>query len=681
MKELTIQNERLINYFGTNKITPKILSNHNSFSFQIPLSKNNLPILEELNKVVEFFDDVKCSITFYSQNHTLNNFQETDGFEYYSTLNNNSRRIIFALQNTSPNFSQINIDSAFYSLDLPKDLMEKFSRLDTLRIKGLKNVSQFGTLFIPPNVKALKLYNINEILDLDTSKVNNLSDLVLFLDQYFLLEGSNTPKFGIENLDLSENEANQVFNLYNLQQRFPNLKNLKMHPDYKFLGPLSPDEISFLVQVAGQIKIEQTYDDLNGLIKNYIPFEIKGIKKIGNIFYDPKKIKLKPIKLSYEKYKNISDKSRFKNAFVKINIKNMSELSTEEAIKLKEQIPNCQISVEEVINDLSIYSLDDYILMSKWIDEILSTIDPNSSEQEQYSHIYEAMSVIFYNFDANYNLDPEFVKTHPYNNFIAYCLDNTSRNLYGALKYNSAVCAGIASAIHNACARQGLTSKIVAGCFFDFVSLSTLQNYDRTNHKYRIFENIGSFHFLIKDLKAEHAWIQVKFGENWYNSDLTWDLERLRNHYLPKYFLFTDDENLQRRCISDNDSNKCSSHFSSPKLAQIFPNLQPEPLTQTIRTTPEQILLLKKCSYNKYNSFSYYIGRPSRVYRESNKKYPLPPKPSIEEPKLPARENKIREQVQQNPYYFATSDTFDYPSTPTNPKISSKKSPEEFQDR
>lgn len=675
MKELTIQNERLINYFGTNKITPAILSNHNSFSFQIPLSKNNLPILEELNKVVEFFDDVKCSITFYSQNHTLNNFQETDGFEYYSTLNNNSRRIIFALQNTSPNFSQINIDSAFYSLDLPKDLMGKFSKLDTLRIRGLKNVSQFGTLFIPPNVKTLKLYNINGILNLDTSKVNDLSDLVLFLDQNFLIEGSNTPKIGIENLDLSENETNQVFNLYSLQQRFPNLKNLKMHPDYKFLGPLSPDEISFLIQVSGPIKIENTYN-LNDSIKYYIPFKFKGIKKIGNIYYDPKKIKLKPIEISYKKYKNISDKSRFKNAFVKIDIKNMAELSTEEAIKLKEQIPDCQISVREVSHDLSIYSLDDYILMSKWLDEILSTIDPNSSEQEQYSHIYEAMSVIFYNYDANYNFDPEFVKTHPYYNFIAYCLYNSSKNLYGALKYNSAVCAGITSAIHNACARKGFKSKIVAGCFFNFVSLSTLQNYDRKKHEYRIFENFGSFDFLIKDLETEHAWIQVKFGKNWYNSDLTWDLERLRNHYLPKYFLFTDDENLQRRCISDNYTKKCSSHFPSAKLAQLFPNLQPEPLTQTIRTTPEQILLLKKCSYSNYNSFSYYIGRPSRVYRESNKKYPLPPKPSIEEPKLPARENKIREQVQQNKYYFATSDTFDYPPTSTNSRIPSVESPD-----
>ena len=53
-------------------------------------------------------------------------------------------------------------------------------------------------------------------------------------------------------------------------------------------------------------------------------------KGVYNILVSFRKLSLK--------YKNISDKSRFKNAFVKINIKNMSELSTEEAIKLKEQI-------------------------------------------------------------------------------------------------------------------------------------------------------------------------------------------------------------------------------------------------------------------------------------------------------------------------------------------------------
>lgn len=663
MKELTILNEDLINFFNTNKITPAILSNHNSFSFQIPLSKNNLPILEELNKVVEFFDDVKCTIRFTSENPRSN----ADNMEK-EELDDDSNAIIEALEKTSTSVSKIELHGCFNYLSLPNNLMNKFTKLDTLVVHGSGENSSINTLSLPPNLSTIKLYNLTGISSLDTSQVKSLSDLVLFLDDFFLLDGKiNLPFDKIENLDLTDNSSDRVLNLNNLQQRFPNLKNLKMNPDYKFLGPLSTKEISFLVKVAGQIKIENTYDNLvDFFFIDYIPFEIKGIKKIGNIFYDPKKIKLKPIELDYKKYKNISDKSRFKNAFVKINIKNMSELSTEEAIKLKEQTPNCQIAVREVRNDLSIYSLDDYILMSKQLDKILSGINPNSSELEQYSHIYKAMHVIFRNYNAIDNQDPEFVKTHPYDNFYADCLSNSSRNLYGALKYNSAICAGFASAIHNACARQGLNSIIVGGCFYTFVDLSTLQKYDKEKHKYTILKCFDSFHYLIKDYDALHAWNLIQINGAWYNSDSTLDAARIHEGYLPKYFLFSDAENIQRGYGRNNYSTiKCNTLFPSYKLAETFPSLHPEPPRRISTLSQNQFIILKKVisDYNnplKIMTAGYKEISGFLTYKKSKKKYPIPLNPPSDTPKRSFRETLVIQEF-QSPRGMAFTDYVVYP--------------------
>ncbi len=662
MKQIEIYNEDSKAFFGTSQITREILLQKNYFPFYIPLNSRSIPTLEELNKVIEFFDDVQCTIGFSPKNpqsHAVN--MEKGAFE------DDSNAIIEALEKTSTSVSKIELYGYFKYLSLPNNLMNKFTKLDTLVIHGSGENSSINTLSLPPNLSTIKLYNLTGISSLDTSQVKNLSDLVLFLDDFFLLDGkTNLPFDKIENLDLTDNLSDRVLNLNNLQQRFPNLKNLKMHPDYKFLGPLSTKEISFLVKVAGQIKIENTYDNLVDFFIDYIPFEIKGIKKIGNIFYDPKKIKLKPIELDYKKYKNISDKSQFKNAFVKINIKNMSEFSTEEAIKLKEQIPNCQISVREVDCNLSIYSLDDYILMSKHLDKILSGINPNSSELEQYSHIYKAMHVIFRNYNAIDNQDPEFVKTHPYDNFYADCLSNSSRNLYGALKYNSAICAGFASAIHNACARQGLNSIIVGGCFYNFVDLSILQKYDKENHRYTILKCFDSFHYLIKDRKALHAWNLIQINGAWYNSDSTLDAGRIHEGYLPKYFLFSDAENIQRGYGRNNYlTTKCNTPFSSYKLAETFPNLKPEPPGRISTLSQNQFKILKKVLSNYYNplkimSNAYKEISSFRRYKKSKKKYPIPLNPPSDTPKRSFRESKVIKEF-QSPEGMAFTDDVVYP--------------------
>ena len=344
----------------------------------------------------------------------------------------------------------------------------------------------------------------------------------------------------------------------------------------------------------------------------------------------------------------------------------MSELSTEEAIKLKEQTPNCQIAVREVSNDLSIYSLDDYILMSKQLDKILSGINPNSSELEQYSHIYKAMYSIFYNYTALDSQNPEFIKSHPYNNFYALCLNNSSRNLYGALKYNSAVCAGFASAIHNACARQGLKSKIVGGCFYTFVDLSTLQKYDKENHRYTILKCFDSFHYLIKDHEAQHAWNLIQINGAWHNSDSTWDADRIRGGYLPKYFLFNDDENIQRGCERSNFSTiKCNTLFPSYKLAETFPSLQPEPPRRISTLSQNQFIILKKVisDYNnplKIMTAGYKEISGFLTYKKSKKKYPIPLNPPSDTPIRSFRETLVIQEF-QSPRGMAFTDDVVYP--------------------
>ena len=670
MNAIKIYNETLVNIFGTNTITKEILSNNNRFNFLIPLSSSDLLKLKELNRIIDFFDNVKCTISFKSRDSDLDK-EKMDKFEYSSRLINYSKSIIEALEQTSSNFSRIEISSYFDRLDLTENLMKKFIKLDTLIINGFDHDSYIGSLFLPPNLLTIKLSGVSTITYFDTSQINNISDLVLFLDQYFLLEGGFLPVCPIENIDLTENPLDKVFNLNNLQSRFPRLKNLKINPEYKFVGPLSHKEIEFLVKVAGRIQIENSSDTIvKYFLNDFIPLEMNGIKKIGNIYYDSNKFALKPIELSYNKYKTMKDKTKLHSAFLKITIKNMAELSTEEAIKLRKEVSNCLISIKES-RSTSIHSLDDYITMSINLDQMLNTVNSDSPEDERYSQIYRAMSSIYYDYYAVFDYDSKSIEQDPFNNFFALCLKKSSRNIYGALKYNLAVCAGFATALHNACARKGLKSKLTHGYFYDYVDLNTLQNYDKENHSYIILDCIDSFNYIIKDLEASHAWNIVKIKGIWYNSDLTWDAPRMRQNYLPKYFLFSDDENLQRKCIS-NSNIKCSITYSSSDLARIFPYFQPEPPITEIKLPLNIFNILKKYTSKTYHFFKeIYNFRAVNKYKKAVQKYPIAliSSPTENTPCNFTREQNIRDQVRYHPYGFAITANKIYEDSSTTSKI------------
>ena len=655
MKTLEIFNKDLIDFFQTNKITYDILSTNNHFNLEIPISSDKIQLLEELNKIVEYFKDVKCTISINSNNP--NKDYKDD--------------IIKILKTLSPNFTSIKISSFFNGLNLPENLMKKFIKLETLIIDGLKSdnptSSTIKKLSLPPNLCNIKLFNIFDVYFMDTSQVQKPSDLVLFLD-YFSLGANpqNQIMFGIENIDLSENWS--VFDLNQLQTRFPDLKNLKMKPNYIFLGPLEPKDIEFLVKVIGQIQVKN--NSLTYFEKIFVDLmspKINGVTKIGNIYYDSKRLNLKSKTMSIKKYNSIKDKSSLKDTFLLIKIKNMSELSTEEAKKIKEIAPNCIISVEEVQASSSIYSLDDYILISGNLDKILSNVDPDSSQIEQYSQIYKALSAIYYNYDAIYNYHTTD-NSNPYANFFALCLSSSSRNLQDALKYFSAVCAGFASVIHNACARQGIKSKINFGYFYDIVDLHTLQKYDEINYQFQLLESIDPFTYLIKDFESSHAWNMVKLDGIWYHSDITWDAERIREQLLPKYFLFSDTENLQRKCCFHSNI-KCTHSLSSLDLAKLFPDLKPSPPIKKTVLSQEQHMILKKYSSETYKQFKLLFNLGTILkYKKMVKKHPilLPSRTSAEtEPQknISESEKNFRMNIQCNPNTFAYSEHYTHPDS------------------
>ncbi|MBQ8299130.1 MAG: transglutaminase domain-containing protein [Clostridia bacterium] len=160
-------------------------------------------------------------------------------------------------------------------------------------------------------------------------------------------------------------------------------------------------------------------------------------------------------------------------------ISSVKELSTEEAIRLKEKANYVQITFGEDIG-FELYTIDEYIELSKAIDDIVLKINPKSSDFEKFLTIY-------------YELGKKITYEK-----------SGRRDLYSAMIENSGVCEDIARSYDSVCKRAGLESECIGG----------------KNQR----ASIG------------HVWNQVEINGKWIDIDLTNDLDRIKRGETPSLF-------------------------------------------------------------------------------------------------------------------------------------------------
>lgn len=141
-------------------------------------------------------------------------------------------------------------------------------------------------------------------------------------------------------------------------------------------------------------------------------------------------------------------------------------------------------------NQRLLYSKTKYVEILQKIDEMFGDVETakvgdKDSELETFLEVYKRMSAVAYDYYA--------VSAEGKNNGR---LGATCRNLEGGILEGKCVCAGYAEILRNVLAQKGVEAKYISG----------------------MQEGAG----------PGHAWNQVKIGGAWFNVDITWDRNELR---------------------------------------------------------------------------------------------------------------------------------------------------------
>ena len=193
------------------------------------------------------------------------------------------------------------------------------------------------------------------------------------------------------------------------------------------------------------------------------------------------------------------------NGTYSLSIENMSLLNIDELDRLIQKInilyiriPNHFECEHGKFRERYNYSIEEYKELRIVVDKMIKNIDKNALEIEKFMQIYIKLGEIIYDFNENGepNENPE------------------AHNLKGALIKKQAVCEGYALALRQALECIGIECKYVEGY----------------PHKPESTKWEG------------HAWNQVKINGKWYNCDLTWDADKIREGRELEYCLQSDEE-------------------------------------------------------------------------------------------------------------------------------------------
>jgi len=232
----------------------------------------------------------------------------------------------------------------------------------------------------------------------------------------------------------------------------------------------------------------------------------------------------------------------------KIIISGANELSTQ----IMDEYPNIEsVEIQDNQNSTMLqaepYKRDEYILVRKRIDEIISKIQiPGESTKDRekmiFSQIYRKLAEqIEYDY---YAISEEGKKDTK--------LEITCRNLYGGLVKGKCVCAGYADILRNVLACCGIEAKFARGGI----------------------DIDGGARYDLKD-PCGHAWNMVTLDGKDYWTDLTWDRASIIAKRYPLEFCLKSTKDFGHKgfkvCnISEAEKNKCTESLSIEEQVELF---------------------------------------------------------------------------------------------------------------
>ena len=197
---------------------------------------------------------------------------------------------------------------------------------------------------------------------------------------------------------------------------------------------------------------------------------------------------------------------------------NVTDMTPEELAEISSDLGILDVAMTPNKDEVyDMYSVDDHKEMYARIQNIIGQVDPNLPEVSKAYKVYELLaSEIEYAYDENGDID---IST-----------DN-AQGLRGALINNRCVCAGYAKALQQVLASVGIECKYISG----------------------------------ETAVEGHAWNQIKIDDKWYNVDLTYDSNNIRETGNIENFLLSDDDFSYHQPRS-SDYEKCPESFDMSKV-------------------------------------------------------------------------------------------------------------------
>ncbi|MBR1539962.1 MAG: hypothetical protein IJ629_02105 [Clostridia bacterium] len=158
---------------------------------------------------------------------------------------------------------------------------------------------------------------------------------------------------------------------------------------------------------------------------------------------------------------------------------------------------DCHIKITD---DSEEYEPAELSAVNEKIKEIIAGIPEDATEFEKVSYVYKKLAeTIVYDEDHK---NPSRT--------------NIDRSLKGSLLEGKAVCLGYARVLKKILNELGIESKIIHG--------NSVEEDEKEEEDH-----------------STHSWNQIKIDGVWYNADLTWDADSVRNHDQLRYFLLDDE--------------------------------------------------------------------------------------------------------------------------------------------
>lgn len=270
--------------------------------------------------------------------------------------------------------------------------------------------------------------------------------------------------------------------------------------------------------------------------------------------------------------------------FTEEDIKQVFEIGKKDAICLRADtiaeindniIEDLNVSYVEINKPENILSqklsTEKYKKIRSILEQLVEGIDIASSEEQRFKKVYTKLAHMLTYDDEAAQDGTTYAEENAYK----------SRNLENGLLLGKCVCVGYAEILKQALSLAGIESHVI--------------------------------------LNGKHSWNVVKINGAWYNTDLTWDYEDIRNN-LPPRFCLKSDEDFINECEDeeekeDHEPDVKSIYKCEMPSMEIYPELKKNIIPYKIKKMAETI---------KSVAFKLLEGPKAIIKNFSRKKTMLP---------------------------------------------------------